>query len=284
MHLGRLVFSMLPLFLVSCRSENSGLGEKQKEEVKQLVKEAVSSLIEEEPELFVKAVDLGMQKQRQQAAKAVESAATKAQSQLWSSPLVIGNKDAKLKLAVFFDPLDPISQKFRDDVVRPIVKERDDVGFFFIPVSVFTGEDDSGKEGAIPLSLPAAKAIVAACSQDTSKAIVLWEKLSSGAKKEITPTLIQKYAKEVGLDPEKIEKAGDAAQKALIENGKLAVQINIPAQLPVIFVRHPEGTLEIIPAFVKDKMILVLDAVLNGKPWAQVITASMQQEQEKAGD
>jgi hypothetical protein len=278
----RLLGAVSVLFLVGCSEKGSSdnLSEKQKEEIKRIANDVVKNMLADEPELFVKAIDLAMHKQQQQAAQKIEERATEEQDTLLKAPIVIGNKEAKVKLVVFFDPLEPISQKFRDEVVNPTVKERNDVGFFCIPVSVLSSTGAGSQDG--PVSLVASKAIIAACEQSPAKAIALWEKMPPGDQKEVTQTSINKYAKEVGLAVDQLEKDMKDSHEKLIENGKLALKIGVPAQLPVVFILTKDRKFELVPPFVKDKMRLVLDAVRLGKPWAQAIAASLQEAEEEA--
>lgn len=267
-----LMGSITALMLVGC--DNSGnLGDKQKEEVKEIVRSVISDILEKEPERFVVAIDKAMQNQQREAARKIETAATEHQVQFWNMPLVIGNKNAKLKLAVFFDPLDPVSQKFKTDVMDPIVKERSDVGFFLIPVSIYGGSPE-GSDAPAPSSVEAAQLLIAATWQDHSKALTFWSKMPS-INKEFSQTKMKQIAESVGLKVDQLIRDGksDAAHQGLVSNGQLAVEIGIPLQLPVIFIRNNDGTLNMLPPFVKSKMILVLDDVLNGKPWDTSLAA-----------
>jgi hypothetical protein len=257
--------------LAGC-DKKDGLSEKDKALVAEIAKEQFEKILKEEPEKLFKAIETVVQKQQQQAAKNIEVAATGHQKAFWESKLVIGNKDAKVKICVFIDPREPVSQKFREDVMEPIVKERSDVGFFLIPVSIYAGDENGSGQS----SLLATQAIIAASWQNPEQAVALWSKIPA-FNKEVTRTTILKMAEGVGLSREKLEKdmEGQAAREALIENGKLAVQLGMPPQLPVIFIRKTDGDLEIIPPFVKDKMVVVLDAVRDGKPWEPALAASV---------
>ncbi|MDR3285200.1 MAG: hypothetical protein LBS83_00770 [Holosporales bacterium] len=267
-----LLCSIGAFVLVGCEKvENSNSSREEK--IKKIAREVVSEILENEPERLLKAMEAGVQKQQQQATKKIEAMATESQQKFWSSKLVIGNKDAKLKLCIFFDPLEPVSQKFREDVMEQIAKERSDVGFFLIPVSIYSG-GEADRPG--PNSILAAQSIITACWQSPAKAIALWGKMPS-LEKELSETILLGIAKEVGLDSEKlkVDIKSNTAHETLVANGQLAVQIGIPLQLPVIFIRKLDGGLEYIPPFIKEKMVLVLDAVNNDKPWEMALVDSV---------
>lgn len=269
-----LISSAALIALVGC--DKDSFTQKQKLEIEEIAKTVVNNILENEPEKFMSSIDKAVHKQQQQAAQRVENNATELQQKLWASKIVIGNKDAKLKLAVFFDPLEPISQKFKEDVMDKVAAERSDVGFFLIPVSIYGGSQDGGEPSG-PSSIMASKAIITAIWQSPAKAIALWSKMPN-INKEMPKTVLLKFAEEVGLDVQRLERDinSDAAQDALVENGKLAVEVGIPLQLPVIFVRNTDGKLNLIPPFVKEKMILVLDAIRDGNSWTQALSNSMQ--------
>jgi hypothetical protein len=166
--------------------------------------------------------------------------------------------------------------------MEKIAKERSDVGFFLIPVSVYGASDKGGPKSGEVSSVLAAQAVIAAAWQDPMKAVAFWAKMPP-MNKEASKTVILGIAKEVGLDSEKLERdlSSDSANAALISNGLLAENLGLPIQLPVVFLRQLDGTLSLIPPFVKDKMIIVLDAVNDGKPWAPAIAASVNPESKK---
>lgn len=240
-----------------------------REQIEPWVKAIVEDMLENEPEKFVKAIDKAVANQNRKALQEVEQKATEAKDRFWASSLVIGNKDAKLKLAVFIDPLDPLSQKFRDEVMTPLAKERSDIGFFLIPVCVYNSESGKG-----PNSIDATKALLMAAQQNAAAAMELWTKFPP-VDTEMAESQMLKWAADAKLDAEKLKQdiKSDKAQQSVIENGRLAVTLGIPPQLPFTFVMKPDGTLIHIPAFVKEKMVLVLDAVRDGKPWQDIVTS-----------
>lgn len=264
--------SCVALALVGC-NDGAKQESNQPEKMDQLVHDVVTKMLEKEPELFVAAIDRAVQNQQKQLALEIENAATQAQEQFWSSSLVMGNKEGKLRLAVFFDPLDPVSQKFRSEVIEPIVKARSDVGFFLVPVSIYGGVAREG-EATGPSSVAAAQALIAASWQDSKKALTFWSKMPN-INKEFPPTKMKQLAETCGLNIEQLDRdmKGNAAHQMLVANGQLAITIHIPLQLPVIFIRNNNNTMNMIPPFVQAKMINVLDDVLNGKPWDSTFIA-----------
>ncbi|GHS91850.1 hypothetical protein AGMMS49949_02940 [Alphaproteobacteria bacterium] len=255
------------LGLAGCDPQNK-LSDGQKKEVEDLVTSVVIKMLDNEPERFVVAIDKAIQKQQQQAAQRIETAATENQQKFWGSKLILGNKDAKLRLAVFFDPLDATSQRFYSTVMAPIVKERSDVGFFLIPVSIYGGDAAQSE----PTSVTAAQAVIAAMWQNPAMALALWAKMPP-IDKEFPRAQLLQCAKDVGLDSDRLENdlKSDAAKNGLIENGQLAVKVGIPLRMPIIFVRKNDGTLEMLPAFLKDKLAIVLDAIRDDKPWPHAL-------------
>ncbi|MDR1907329.1 MAG: hypothetical protein LBQ43_00515 [Holosporales bacterium] len=249
-----------------------GLSEEQKKEVAQLVDENVRKMLTEHPEEFISAIDAGVQKRQYEFAKKIEQNATTNKDKLFGARFVIGNAKGPLKLVVFFDPLDPISQKFNSEVMSQIAKERTDVGFYLTPVSIYGGQEggDSG-----PSSLLATKAIIAASLQNVDKTGVFWSKFPDAhGKIELTVTRLSQLAKESELDADKLSKdiESEAIARELEANGQLAVDIGIPPRLPLIFISTDKG-LEIIPPLVKEKMNQALDAVKNGRPWQEILIA-----------
>lgn len=266
------------LTLVGC--DRAGADKEAK--MREVARSVVTDMLEKEPELFVAAIDKAVQKQQRQAAQAIEEAATNSQAQMWSSPLVMGNKDAKVRLAVFFDPLEPVSQKFRTEVMEPLVKERSDVGFFLIPVSVYAGGAAEGGQGAAPSSVTAAQALIAASWQDAQKALAFWGKMPN-INKEFTAVKMRQIAGETGLSVDQLfrDTEGESSHQVLVANGQLAVNLRIPLQLPVIFILNKDGKLSMIPPFIKAKMIRVFDAVMNGRSWEEALQDTAEQGQNK---
>lgn len=245
-----------------------------RDEVKKIAQEAVVDMLNNQPEMFVSAIERAMQRKQQEKIEQMGTKATKVQSKFWASKLVIGNKEAKLKVAIFIDPLDPLSQQVRNEVLLPLAGERSDVGFFLIPISAFEGD---GKE--LPSSMLATKALIAAANQDAKKAVAFWEKMPPLGK-EFPRTKILKAATEAGLDVKKLEK--DLEDKTIGEkedaNRQLAAGMGASAQLPVIFLRFPDDHLEFLPPLVKEKMTIALDAALKGKPWMEAVSAAAEAE------
>ena len=250
------------------------------EQMTPVVKSIVEEMLDKEPEKFVKAIDKAMANQQREALQKIEQKATEMKERFWTSSLVIGNKDAKLKLAVFIDPLDPLSQKFREEVMSPLAKERSDIGFFLIPVSVYNSETGKG-----PSSVEATKVLLMAAQQNAAAAMELWAKFPP-VDSEMAESQVAQWAADVKLDAEKLKQdvKSDRAQQSLIENGRFAVSLGIPPQLPFTFVMKPDGTLIHIPAFVKDKMIKALDAIRDGKSWQEVIAPAKGEAGAKAPD
>jgi hypothetical protein len=255
-------------FLTRCNQHDT-LTDAQKKEVDGIVRSVLDNVLETEPSKFITAIDKAVQQQQREAAQKVEQNATESQQKFWDSKLVIGQTSAKTRLAVFIDPLDPISQRFYSEVMIPLVKERSDVCFFLIPVSIH-GEQEENPSA--PHSLDAAKAIIAAVWQSPEKALALWKKMPT-IHNEFPKTLLFKYAAEAGLDSDRLERDmnSEPAKIELMNNGQLAVSIGIPLQLPVILVRTEDGTLNLIPPFVKERLVLVLNAIQQGKPWQSVL-------------
>lgn len=233
----------------------------------EIAEKVLVDYLQNKPELFFEAIERAVQKQQQEKIRAVEENATKHQEEFWKSKIVVGNKDAKLKFAVFFDPLGSDSQKGYKEVMKPLVKDRSDVGFFMIPVSVFYGQNAEH-----PSSLVPATALMLATAQDAKKTLAFWEKFP-GPQEEFSKTKMLKAAKEVGLDEKKLEKElnNKASQDLVIENGKLALRLGIPPQMPIVMVRFPDGHMEFMPLLVLDKMVVALDAILKGEPWLQAV-------------
>ncbi len=256
----------VPLLLTGCdkKGEDSDCS---REKFEPMVKAIVEDMLKNEPEKFVQAIDHAMANQQRKALQEAEQKAGEMQSRFWSSNLVIGNRDAKLKMAVFFDPMDPTSQKFRAEVMEPLAKERSDVGFFLIPVCIYSSESGKG-----PSSMEATKAIILAANQKPEAALKLLAKFPT-IEVEMSESQLYKWAEEAGLDADRLKQdmKSEQAKNDVIANGQLAVTIGIPVQLPFVFVCKSDGKLEHLPPFVKEKMIQALDAIRDGKDWRLVI-------------
>lgn len=237
----------------------------QKKEIAEIVKNSFSDLLENEAERVLMAVDRGMQNQQKKATLKIEKAATDEQTSLWDSKIILGNKDAKLKVAVFIDPMNPACQKFKTDVMDKSIKTRSDLGFFLIPVSIYSKADP--KDPA-PSSVEFATAIIVASWQDPVKALALLNKIPS-INQPPKPEALLKNVKDVGLDVDRFKRdmESEAARTALVNNGELAIKIGIPLQLPVIFVRLKDSTLNALPPFTLPIMAKVFDRIANGDPW-----------------
>jgi hypothetical protein len=267
--LNKTLFCAFTCSLFAGCNRQGALSDEQKSDVERIVRETIDKILEAEPSKFVAAIDKAMQQQQREAAQKVEQNATEFQQKFWDSKFVLGKPAGKLRLAVFFDPRDPVSQKFYAEVMSPIVKERSDVCFFLIPVSIYGAQEDKPAEQA---SLGATKALIAATWQSPEKALELW-KLMPTIHQEYPMTLILRHAREVGLDVDKLKSdiESEVAQRELIANGQLAVDVGIPIQLPVIFILGNDKRLALMPPFVKERMIAVLNAAAKGEPWQQGI-------------
>ncbi|MDR0631324.1 MAG: hypothetical protein LBF66_02000 [Holosporales bacterium] len=272
---GAVYAALVCTLLTSCNRQGS-LSDEQKAEVGRIAREEIEKMLEKEPAKFVAAIDKAMQQQQREAAQKVEQNATDSQQKFWDSKLIIGNPGAKVRFAVFIDPRDPVSQKFFAEVMAPLVKERSDVCFFIIPVSIYGAQEGKPSEQT---SLTAAKALIAATWQSVEKALELW-KLMQTIHQEYPTTLLLKHARDVGLDIDKLKNDIDSelAQLELVKNGQFAVDVGIPIQLPVIFILGPDGRMALIPPFVKERMVPVVNAVAKGKPWQQGVSEFEQQE------
>lgn len=262
------VFSLGALFalfsLTGCFQKSEDVS---REKVEPIVKDIIHEMLDKEPELFVKAIDKAVAGQQQKALEDMERRATDAQHHFWASPLVMGNKEAKLKLGIFFDPMDPISQKFKAEVIDPLMKERSDIGFFFVPISVYGAEKGKG-----PSSIEATEMVIWAAKQNPKAALSILSKLPT-VETELTMTQLTKFVTDAGLDGAAFEAymKTDDARKSLYDNGKIATGIRIPPQMPCIFVTTPEGKLVHIPPFILEKMRPALDAIAQGKSWRIVL-------------
>ncbi|MDR1207977.1 MAG: hypothetical protein LBJ89_01345, partial [Holosporales bacterium] len=252
-----------------CNRQDS-LSENQKSEIERIVRDTLDKVLESDPGKFVAAIDKAMQQQQREAAQKVEQNATESQQKFWGSKLILGSPGAKLRLAVFIDPRDPVSQKFYAEVMIPIVKERSDVCFFLIPVSIYGAQDEKPTEQA---SLIATKALIASTWQSPEKALELWKSMLT-IHQEYPMTLLLRHAREAGLDVDKLKSdiESEVAQRELIANGQLAVDVGIPIQLPVIFILGQDKRMSIMPPFVKDRMVAVLNAAAKGEQWQQGIS------------
>ncbi|MDR1907626.1 MAG: DsbA family protein [Holosporales bacterium] len=266
-----LLCSSILAFFVGCNNNENGKNESQKSEIsEQRIVEVVRKMLAEHPEDFVTAIDAGVQKRQQEVITKIEQNATSNQSKLFNAKLVIGDSKAPVKLALFFDPLEPVSKKFISEVMMPIAKERNDVAFFLVPVSVY-GEQEGN--ASAPTSLLAAKATIAASFQNSQKAVDFLLKFPDiRDHTALTTTRVLQFAKEAGLDSEKLKSdiENESMQQELIAHGRIAIDIGIPLQMPVIFISTNKG-LEMIPAFIKDKMDLVVDAVKANRPWQDAL-------------
>lgn len=240
-----------------------------REEALQISQKVLEDYLTNKPELFVAAIEKAMQKQQEERIRKIEEGASKAQATFWKSKLIAGNKDAKLKMVFFFDPLDPFSQKVYKESLKPLVKDRSDVGVFMIPVSVFSGQDSDHPSSLVPTT-----AMILAVAQDPKKALAFWDKFP-GPQEEFSKTKMLKAAKDAGLDEKKLAKdlEDQASLDAVIENGKLATDLRLPPQMPIMMVRFPDSHMEFIPPLAKDRMEVACDAILKGQSWVEAVSA-----------
>lgn len=233
-----------------------------------LIRDVLDKILEEEPEKFLSAIDKAMQKQQQQNARKIEAKATEEQKNLFGSKLVLGNPEAPIKVAIFVDPRDPISQKFISDVAVPVIQSRQDVCFHLIVVSIYGPPENE----SAPSSLKESQLILAAAMQDPAAALKLLSKIPD-INKAFSKTVFLKNASDFGLDSTRLETDANSAEihKQLVDNGQQAVTIGIPLQLPVIFIRNLDGNLSMIPPFIPEKFNAVVDVVIEGKPWEEAL-------------
>ncbi len=210
--------------------------------------------IREKPDLFINAMNDGVQAQQDKLRIDMEKSATEKQKELLGSSVILGSPQANIRLLAFVDPLCPHCQNFKK-IALTLLQKRQDVAFYLIPIAILG-----------PNSAVLSKAIIAASKQGEVKFATFIQKLSD-KKSGVDVGKLPQLAKEALLDTTQFEKDinSDDIQKQLLSNTTLAEALKIPG-VPTIFGVQNNGTLSIVPPMDINGFNQVLDNIKTDKP------------------
>lgn len=185
-------------------SKNAAVGGLDTDQVKSIVRD----VIKEEPRLIIESVqNLQNQERAARVAKASDALKDDAiREALFNDPKspYVGPKDAKKVLVEFFDYNCPAC-KLQFTAIADLVKNHKDVKVVFKEYPIFGPQSDKNAQIALAVN-----------KIDRSKYFEFHEKMFSHQGR-IDEALALKFAKEVGLDPEKVKKeAGSDEVKAAL--------------------------------------------------------------------
>ncbi len=222
----------------------------QRAEIQQIFLES----IREKPDLFINAMNDGVQAQQDKLRVDMEKAASLKSKELLESAIVLGSTEAKVKLIALVDPLCPHCQNF-ERIALNILQKRQDVAFYLVPVSIL------GANSAM-----IAKAMIAASKQGTDKLNAFIQHMND-KKGDIDTAKLTQIVKAAALDAVQFEKDinGEAVQKQLLSNTAMAESLKIPG-VPTIFGVQSNGELTVVPPMDINGFNQLIDNIKADKP------------------
>jgi protein-disulfide isomerase len=222
----------------------------QKAEIQQILFDT----IREKSQLFIGAVNEGMQSQQDKVRQDIQKAATTHSKRLLDASIPLGNPQANVRLVAFIDPLCPHCQVF-ETMALSILQQRQDVVFHLIPIAIL------GEDSAI-----VSKAVIAAAKLSPQKFNLFIKKLVEKYSK-LNKAKLGSLVKEAGLDAKKFEKELNSKEvhEKLTSNTALAEELKLPG-VPAIFAIQGNGEFVVVPPTDAKDFGKIIDNLKAAKP------------------
>ncbi len=237
---------------------SSSFSQQQQQEIQNIFLE----LIREKPELFMGAMNEGMQAQQDKLRIDMEKSATDMKDKLIAAGVSLGSPQAEVHMIAFTDPMCPHCHEFHK-VVNALLQKRQDVIIHVIPIAILG-----------PNSVAMSKILLASAKQGPDKMNAFFTKFINKTA-DIDRAKLLQMAKDCGIDVAKMEKdeLAEETEKTLISHTQLAEQIKIPG-VPTILGIQKDGKVVIIPPMDLDGFDKAVDSLKGVETTAAAVAVS----------
>ncbi|MHA1558725.1 MAG: DsbA family protein [Alphaproteobacteria bacterium] len=222
-------------------------------EKREEIKEIVLDLIRDNPDLFIRSLNEGVQAQQEILRIKLESDATNMRKDLYKMGIPLGNViDGNIRLVGFVDPVCPYCHDCMR-IMLELIEKRKDVSINIVTVGVLA-----------PQSTDLAKVIVAASkiSQKNPKGFSSFLNKFFIQPPEIELKQLLQIAHQSGLDEQSLKKMSlsQSVAEELATNNKTAQDLKVTV-FPMFFVSKQDRPFVIVPPMGVEDLIRFIDAI-----------------------
>jgi protein-disulfide isomerase len=217
------------------------------------IEEIVVKVAREQTDIFMKAINEGMQLQQEKSAKELEKTAEAELSTIKKNAIVWGDSKSALQIFAMIDPMCPHCHDFMRNAIAALNKTKDIA--FTIVVAPILGQN----------SVAVSKVMLAAAKQSNEKSKVLMGKFSEKVN-QLTREKLLEIVKESGIDETKFKEDEESSsiQKQLEDNVGIFEKLKIPG-VPTVFAQNKDGTLFAIPPLKPEVYIKLAERIKAGE-------------------
>jgi protein-disulfide isomerase len=199
------------------------------------IEEIVVKVAREQTDVFMKAINDGMQLQQEKASRDLEKNASQELDGIKKNAILWGDPKAALQVYAMIDPMCPHCHDFMKTAIEAIEKSKD-VAFTLVVAPILGAN-----------SVAVSKVMLAAAKQSADKSKVLMGKFADKVN-DLTRDKLLELIKDSGLDVAKfkIDEESPAIQKQLEENVALFEKLKIPG-VPTVLLKNKDGSLFAAP-------------------------------------
>ncbi|MDP3371352.1 MAG: DsbA family protein [Candidatus Paracaedibacteraceae bacterium] len=217
------------------------------------IEEIVVKVAREKTDVFMKAINDGMQMQQEKSARDLEKNATAEKDTFAKNAIVWGNAKAALQVYVMIDPMCPHCHDFMRTAIETVEKSSD-VSFTLVVAPILG-----------PNSVAVSKVMLASATQSADKTKTLMRKFVDKVN-DLTREKLIALIKEAGIDVAQFIKDEESAaiQKKLEENVVLIEKLKIPG-VPTVFIQNKDGSLFAAPPLKTDAYLKLVKRIKAGE-------------------
>lgn len=199
------------------------------------IEEIVVKVAREQTDVFMKAINDGMQLQQEKASRDLEKNASQEIEGVKKNAILWGDPKAALQVYAMIDPMCPHCHDFMKTAIEAIDKSKD-VAFTLVVAPILGAN-----------SVAVSKVMLAADKQGGDKSKVLMGKFADKVN-DLTRDKLLELVKDSGLDVAKFktDEESPAIQKQLEENVALFEKLKIPG-VPTVLLKNKDGSLFAAP-------------------------------------
>lgn len=216
-------------------TKSSGTSSVFSAEQTKAIEEIVVKVAREQTDVFMKAINDGMQLQQEKASRDLEKNATQELEGIKKNAILWGDPKAPLQVYAMIDPMCPHCHDFMKTAIAALDKSKD-VAFTLVVAPILGAN-----------SVAVSKVMLAAAKQNTDKSKVLMGKFADKVN-DLTREKLLELIKDSGLDVAKFktDEESPAIQKQLEENVALFEKLKIPG-VPTVLLKNKDGALFAAP-------------------------------------
>ncbi|MES2252382.1 MAG: thioredoxin domain-containing protein [Pseudomonadota bacterium] len=199
------------------------------------IEDIVVKVAREQTDVFMKAINEGMQLQQEKTSRELEKHASAEMDAIKKNAIVWGDPKAAMQVYAMIDPMCPHCHDFMRTAIAAVSKSKD-VAFTLV-IAPILGQN----------SVAVSKVMLAANAQGADKSKVLMSKFVDKVN-DLTRDKLLALIKESGLDEAKfkVDEESTPIQKQLEENVALFEKLKIPG-VPTVLLQNKDGTLFVAP-------------------------------------